>query len=925
MGNQAEFGPFRFFPAERRLLKGETPVQVGSRELDILIALVERAGEVVTKRELFARVWPDVIVEESSLRVHIAGLRKVLSDGNDQTRYIVNVPGRGYSFVASLTGTKAPATRIWARELPRNAARIIGRDGDIIAVAELVAKHRFVTVVGPGGVGKTTLGLAVANAYSEAFADGVCFVDLSLNVGGQAVADSVVSALELVAKASNPTASILDHIRDREMMLILDSCETAVSDAAALAESIIQQGPHVSILATSREPLRARSEHVYLLEPLSFPPEGTLATKADLLAFSAAELFCERAAAAGYRAEFRDADAVVIGDICRKVDGNALALELAASRVGTYGLRQTAELLDSHMKLTWRGRRTAPPRHQTLTAMLDWSYALIDERERAVLRQLSVFVGGFGLDEARGVAGEGDEVIDALEQLVLKSLISVDTRGPSPRYRLLDSTRIYAGTKLRETGAAREVLRRHARHYLDWLTRSTTVASVPLEHASNVRAALEWALSPGGDPYIGVGLATYACELFLRLGMVTECLRWSERALETLSPERAGTLQAIALRAAQGPDTTIGHGDRLRKTLESALSPGDVPDDTQHQFRLLSALYVYHRRAGALEGLIPIAERAAQIAPLLADMAPTIAAQAMLGAAHHLNGNLTESHAILIAVRDAQLGAGAVTNFYGFQRDAEVMIARTQWLQGFPDRAALTVAHANRTDEQRDPVTQCLGLMWGVSVHHGRGDWATTDDYIERMLTLASDYGLLPYKWFAMALRGDLQARRGDATAGISNLVEYSRRLTDGGYDINAHWLACCLAEALANNQQVEQACRVLEEFNPNTATRTDAYMPEFLRVRGAVLAKSGNESAAVRAFLSSLEMSDAQGALSWRLRTVSSQARLHLTQSRLSQARKPLIEAYGRFTEGFETLDLRLARALIEEIDARAGAIVPN
>jgi DNA-binding winged helix-turn-helix (wHTH) protein len=168
-GNCREFGPFRLFPAERRLLRGETPVQIGSRELDILIALVERAGEVVTKRELFARVWPDVVVEESSLRVHVAGLRRALADGQAQARYIVNVPGRGYSFVASLTGTTAPASPAWVRAPPRHPTRVIGRDNDIDAVAELVAEHRFVTVHGPGGVGKTTLALAVASARSRAF------------------------------------------------------------------------------------------------------------------------------------------------------------------------------------------------------------------------------------------------------------------------------------------------------------------------------------------------------------------------------------------------------------------------------------------------------------------------------------------------------------------------------------------------------------------------------------------------------------------------------------------------------------------------------------------------------------------------------------------------------------------------------------
>ncbi len=805
-GDCTEFGPFRLFPAERRLLKGETPVQIGSREFDILIALVERAGEVVTKRELFARVWPDVVVEESSLRVHVAGLRKVLADGQDQTRYIVNVPGRGYSFVASLAGATAPASHTWAGAPPQRSTRIIGRDNDISAIAELIAEHRFVTIHGPGGVGKTTLGLAVASAQAHAFADGVCFVDLSLNIGVHTVADALASALELIVRASDPTASILDFIRGREMLLVLDSCETTIGDAAALAESIIQQAPRVAVLATSREPLRAQSEHVYPLEPLSSPPEGVIATTSDLLAFPAAQLFCERAVAGGYRAELKDADAVIVGDICRRVDGNALALELAASRVSTYGLRQTADLLDSHMKLAWRGRRTAPPRHQTLTAMLDWSYALIDERERDVLRQLSVFVGGFGLDEARGVAGESDEVIEALEQLVLKSLVAVDTSGQTPRYRLLDTTRAYASAKLLETGMVGEVRRRHARYYLDWLTRSTDVAAAPVEHTSNIRAALEWAFSSEGDAEIGLGLATYACELFLRLGMLTESRRWSERGLASLSPELAGSLQEMALRAAIGHATmiTAGNTGAARESLERALRIAEELGDPLQQFRLLNSMHFYHRRIGAVDELLPIAEHAARIAPRLGGIAPIVAAQAMLGVAHHLKGNLAAAHRDLIAVRDAQLGASAVINFYGFHRAAEVLIARTLWFLGFPDQAAQAERDANGEDAHKDPITACLVLMWGVNVHYLRGDWATADDYVERLLAIASEHGFLPYKWFAMAIRGELQHQRGDTLEESGNLQEYLRRLREGRYEIYTPWLTCCLAEGAGR----QPACR---------------------------------------------------------------------------------------------------------------------
>ena len=535
---------------------------------------------------------------------------------------------------------------------------------------------------------------------------------------------------------------------------------------------------------------------------------------------------------------------------------------------------------------------------------------------------MSVFVGGFGLDEARGVAGESDEVIEALEQLVVKSLVAVDTSGQSPRFRLLDTTRAYAGAKLREAGMAGEVSRRHARHYLDWLTRSTNCAAVPLEHASNIRAALEWALSDHGDPQIGVGLATYACELFLRLGMVTESRRWSERALESLSPGAPVHCRTwpCARRWGLTDWPEVPTRCALHSNERCSWRKGST---TRSIVSAAQRLYVFHRRAGALDGLLPIAECAATIAPLLGGTAPTVAAQAMLGVAHHLRGNLAESHALLAAVRDTHPDASATENFYGFHRDAEVMIARTQWLQGFPDKAALTAANANRFDERRDPVTTCLGLMWGVSVYHLRGDWSTTEEYVERMLTLASEHALLPYKWFAMALRGDLQLRRGDTVAGIGNLNEYSRRLVDGGYDIGARWLACCLAKGWS-----KPASRAgLQRLSESTRDRLRGPMPTCRSsfACAARPAEAGDSAAAEHAFRISMDMADAQGALSWRLRTATSVAHLRLRQRRFQEAYDALAPTYERFTEGFETLDLRIARALIAEIDARTGARTPT
>jgi predicted ATPase/DNA-binding winged helix-turn-helix (wHTH) protein len=921
-GQCTEFGPFRLFPAERLLLKGDIPVPIGARELDILIALVERAGEVVSKRELFARVWPGVIVEESSLRVQIAGLRRVLGDGKDQARYIVNVAGQGYAFVGSVAAVAAAPARRWTGAPARRPSRIIGREADIQAVGELLAEHRFVTIHGPGGIGKTTLGLAVASLHADVMADGVCIVDSSLNTGVHTVADALASALGLVVRASDPTANVLAFIRNREMLLVLDSCEAMIDATAALAERVIGEATRVAVLATSREPLRASGEHVYPLAPLTPPPANAALTTSELLAFPAAQLFCERAVESGYRAELEDSDAAIVGTICRRVDGNPLALELAASRVSTYGLRQTAVLLDSHMKLAWRGRRTAPPRHQTLNAMLDWSYALIGEPERSLLRQLSVFVGAFDLDEVRGVAGGGDEVVEILEQLVLKSLAAADSSAQPARYRLLDTTREYARAKLVESGAAEEAARRHARYYLDWLTRSTNVAAVPVEHTSNIRAALEWAFSSEGDAEVGLGLATYACELFLRLGMLTESRRWSERALEALPPELAGSHREMALRAALAFALMFTGGDLnvVRASLENALGMAERLGDRTHQFRLLSGLHMHHRRISAVDELLPIARRAAAIVPMLGGAAE-VAAQTLLGVSNHVKGNLDAAYAALAAVRNVPVDPYSVLNFHGLHREAGAMIAVTLWFRGFPDQAAQAAPSVTSIEVGKDPVTACLRCLWSAIAFYFRGDWEIAAGYLERMVTVAGEHALVPYKWLGVGIHGAVKVRRGDADEGIRDLWDALRRLNEGGFVVFAPWLTCCLAEVLAARGNLEQAQSLINALDPAPGSRSDVYMPEYLRVWGSILAQAGDVAAAERAFQHSIEMADAQGNLSSRLRTVSSQARLRLEQGRVAEARAPLAETYGRFTEGFATHDLRTARALLAEIDARGSA----
>jgi DNA-binding winged helix-turn-helix (wHTH) protein len=380
------FGPFRLFPKSRLLEKDGAPLHLGGRALDILICLAERAGEVVDKRELVKRVWADVNVDEGSLRFHIAALRKALGEGNEGSRYVVNVPGRGYCFAVPLSRPAPPEGRPTeiassVRLLPAPLARMIGRDDAVEKITSELSLHRFVTIVGPGGIGKTSVALAVAHRQLEAFDGQVSFVDFGAVTDARLVPGSIASALGLTVSSEDPIPGLLTFLRSRQMLLVFDSCEHLLDELAPLAERLVREAPNLHVMATSRESLRSEGERVYRLFPLDCPPQQDGLGVADILAYPASQLFVERIAESLSEFELSHDEAPLVADICRRLDGIALAIELAAGRVNAYGIAGTAELLDSRFSLLWRGRRTAIPRHQTLSAALGWSYDLLPATE----------------------------------------------------------------------------------------------------------------------------------------------------------------------------------------------------------------------------------------------------------------------------------------------------------------------------------------------------------------------------------------------------------------------------------------------------------------------------------------------------------------------------------------------------------------
>jgi predicted ATPase/DNA-binding winged helix-turn-helix (wHTH) protein len=447
------FGPFRLDLVRHVLWEAGKPVRLGGRALHILLALVERAGQTVGSPELLARVWQDRIVEPGALRVHIAALRKILRDQQFGIRYVENVSGQGYRFVAPVTrvherpvSAATPASLSGvppsgepgsmpyrADNLPAMMTRMLGREQVLSTLSARVPQRRFVTITGPGGIGKTTLALSVAATLAPTYPQGACYVDLALLSEPGRASSALAAALGLATLAADTLPDILTFLRDKSLLLVLDNCEHVIDVAANLAQKVLRGAPSVHVIATSREPLYAEGEFVHRLEPLALPEGGDALTRAEALAFPALQLFVERAEASMDTFELRDAEIPQLAQICRRLDGNPLAIELAAAHVAILGLAGLAASLDEGSHLLIRGRRTAMPRQQTLRATLDWSYDLLTASEQAILRRLAVFVGSFDLRSASTVATDETldraEVLEGLGRLVAKSLLVADVTG----------------------------------------------------------------------------------------------------------------------------------------------------------------------------------------------------------------------------------------------------------------------------------------------------------------------------------------------------------------------------------------------------------------------------------------------------------------------------------------------------------------
>jgi predicted ATPase/DNA-binding winged helix-turn-helix (wHTH) protein len=949
------FGPFELSSGERILRRDGLVLPLGGRALDILFYLVGRPGQVATKKQLIDHAWPDVVVEEGNLRVHIAAIRKALEDGKFGNRYIANVQGRGYCFVAPVSRSSAasrPAdhgsTSKKDPALPPRLTRMIGREAAVDTISAQLVTGRFVTIVGAGGIGKTTVAVSIGYRLFGEFGDLVHFIDLGSLRDPLLVASATGLALGLPINERDPVPGLIAALRHRRMLLVFDSCEHVIETASVLAERMFNEAPRVHILATSREALRVEGEQVHQLAPLQCPSEDADLTAEQALAFPAVLLFSERAAANQSRFAFSDADAPVVAEICRKLDGIALAIELAAGRVSAYGIRGVATLLDQRFGLLWRGRRTALPRHQTLAATLDWSYDLLHEFERTILRRLSVFAGIFTLEAARSVAAGNDVddalVISAMDDLVAKSLVTADTSDAITHFRLLDTTRAYASEKLAESGETDRIAYRHAvyhRELLDRIDPKTQSAVAKLGQnggetdasiatlgrvIDEVRAALDWAYSDRGDPTLAADLTAAAAPVWIHHLLVDECRERIEQAIalldEKVRRDAGRDLRLFSSLAVAHLEST-GDASKIDEAWSRAAELAEELNDSEYRIRSLWGLWLGRHFKSDYRGALQIATRFATLPEGAVEAADRFVGERILGVTLHILGDQTRARVHIENMLRGYVAPPGQVHIQRYHFDQQVAArtfhAQILWLLGFPDQA---MAAGKRALDDAMTLNHDFSLLYALAfgvcpVALERGDFVVTEALISRTFQLSETFRSM--RVWGQCYAGVLAIRRADAAAGLSLLRDGLKGFAKSNFQSRYVFFLGSLAVGAFNVGDHRGALVTIDEALDQSGSNHDRwYVAELLRIKAELVSRQGGPEAAGSAealFSSSLEWSRKQNALSWELRTATSFARLMMQQGREDEARKLLEPVYLRFTEGFATKDLVEARALLTSL----------
>ncbi|WP_128924707.1 ATP-binding protein [Bradyrhizobium guangxiense] len=935
------FGAFQLVPHRQLLLLDGRPVKLGGRAFELLQLLVQRRGELVTKTELMAAAWPGTFLHDSNLKVNMWSLRRSLGDTQTEPVYIATVARRGYKFIADVQISIGEIEDDLALTDPVPSSRlpllrgIVGREADIVDIAALLADNRHVTLVGAGGIGKTTVAVAVAQAFAPRCRDGVCFVDLATISDPTLFGAALVTALGIRGNTDNGLAAALDFLRPRQMLLILDNCEHVLPAATIFAGRLMADTSPSRLLARSREPLGTATEHIVRLGALASPKPGRTLSVDQAVTFPAVQLFVRRAAEwSDYR--FVDDDCEAIGSICRSLDGLPLAIELAAAQIGAFNPRQLVALLDQNLGFRAASAEGAPPRHETLMATIDWSFRLLSQKEARLFGLLSVFRDGFEAEDAVFVAEVAGltpvDVVTGLGSLVAKSLLSTQAGGATVRYRLLDSTRRYAAERRQTDPACDRALLRHAQCVLALFERSEEEwnwrepadwTQRYLGRIADLRAALSWAFDAEGDAALGIRLAVAAITLWSETSILSEAQTRLEDALALAKTIECDDLSKAKLACALG--WSLFYARKMSNENEvawlDAIAFARRAGNLEYRQRALVGFAFYLLQIGQVPRAITCLEEATELADRDRDLTATSEADRALAWARAFAGELTKSRPVLdrlaatysLAEGRSRRDANEVYRFITVRFNLPFVA----WMQGQADYAARLARDAvDAADRSGHWVSQsnALGLA-ALPVALETGDLNALESFTERLRRNLQRERISRWvpveRYFSACLRdlhGDPRALE-DIRAAIDELIECRFLMRIGSY-------LAVLARALLRQGRIAEARETVARAIGHQERQGERWCrSELQRVEASILSRAGEPLRAEKHLQQALAEARAIGAMTFQLRIATDLAAHWIETGRGPKAIRLLAPIYDEFTEGFETPDLVAARRLLQPV----------
>jgi predicted ATPase/DNA-binding winged helix-turn-helix (wHTH) protein len=930
---EVRFSDFVFDLRSHALLLHGEVVALGGPPRSLLARLLAEPGTVVGNTKLMEAAWPGGIRVEANLRVQITALRRALAQVPEGRNAILNIPGRGYSFVLPVRRRQeGPAIATTADDEagrpPPLLVSLVGREREMALLAQRLEDRPLVTLAGTGGIGKTSLALAAAKAWAEGRPRRLRFLDLSSVTDAALLPMALAGAFGLGTPGITLAEEIDAALGQEETLLILDNADHLTQAVAPLARQLLDGCPTIRLLVTSREPLLMPGEWVLRLLPLAMPPVEEAARIEAVLAYPAASLFAQRAAARIGSFRPGDADAAVLARLCRQLDGLPLAINLAASRIDMFGIAGLAAGMADLLAAPGKARRGTPERHRALRATLDWSYDTLDPEDQRLLRRLSVFRHAFTQDAAKAVAGQEhpSEIGPGLMRLEAKSLITRrETAGLSsrPAWRLLETTRAYAAEKLAASGEAAAMRRRHALLMLDRVEEAcrdigkVSAALWRWAHADlpqELRPAIDWAFGETGDMALGLELVSRSDAIWLRLNATFEYRHHLEQALRRLSAAGRGE-SADAARLHMAAGLTImhntGEAPLMAEHLQHALEIGRASRDTGLRVSAITRLW----QIMIMSGERTMARRlTAELTTLMPEDLPddSLLSQArhrMEALDHYYRGDLPAARDHLdrvLRVRDRRLDTRPLGLVMDHNATAGTLEARMLWLEGAPEQAWTAARRAlDAAMAAESALSQCYTLCQAtcpIALWNGH---PSATELTQQMMDIAQRHRM-PY-WLCWA-----RCFHAIATTppGQVPVLPQNEEMTSYHLEVMA-----TLHPALAEPATIARA----------HSQQAGWCAPELLRAKAEnLLRRAGHEPgvgrAAERILRDALSLAETQCMRGWSLRAATSLARLLARNGEAARGRALLAPILAGFGEGQDLPNQQAARALLLQADGDAG-----